>query len=674
MQAGPAPGAGRPRRGVGFPVCPTLHKVTAPAWVLYFSAGRGVCSAQKPWGAHPSPHLGSTACVGGSLAGRPESPWAQGGRAPAEGLTPRHGWESKRRPQSGAGTARPSPPTEGALRPEAGREQKGLGHGTGHHQVRGPGPGGCGSHTGRRGDWEMTPRTPRKPRRAARCRRASAARARTQEAWRLGGSAVPPAASDHGVDATRNVHRGRGHTQNAPQARQHTPRASPKPPGGHPQHTASLGSHGGPPSAPLILNQDSPAPPPRDGGGESALEASPGFGPSTTETSVFPSKRRPRVRGLDRAGGSLLLNPLQPRPLTKGQRASASWAPRQPRGEEPPAKQETCSSPGLGRPHVRWSLWSTARGAATMRSHCSLQQRRPGQQQRPSTAKIKNAKHPRTEIRVAIKGKIQRFHLRGSPVLPHDGNARHPESLSLLDSAHFYLSREQQVTTPACTEESLARRPPGPEPSAHVGALKGGGPPGAQTPLRACSPMLTVLVRDDGAPGPAQAEGIPGAPKHPSSGGRSPVPPRAQRPSGHVTRAPRMQTRCPGPGRAGGQAPPCCPQAWRSGQAAPQVNVWQVNPTGRPGSRPTSNHRMAWKPWGGPPLPPAELAHLSVPPHTHSPPRLTGEGPSEAPSVPQLGLTPHADPPRGLHACHLPCSWLPLTSFDAPLMAPRDGN
>lgn len=369
---------------------------------------------------------------------------------------------------------------------------------------------------------------------------------------------------------------------------------------------------------------------------------------------------------MDRAGGSLLLNPLQPRPLTKGQRASASWAPRQPRGEEPPAKQETCSSPGLGRPHVRWSLWSTARGAATMRSHCSLQQRRPGQQQRPSTAKIKNAKHPRTEIRVAIKGKIQRFHLRGSPVLPHDGNARHPESLSLLDSAHFYLSREQQVTTPACTEESLARRPPGPEPSAHVGALKGGGPPGAQTPLRACSPMLTVLVRDDGAPGPAQAEGIPGAPKHPSSGGRSPVPPRAQRPSGHVTRAPRMQTRCPGPGRAGGQAPPCCPQAWRSGQAAPQVNVWQVNPTGRPGSRPTSNHRMAWKPWGGPPLPPAELAHLSVPPHTHSPPRLTGEGPSEAPSVPQLGLTPHADPPRGLHACHLPCSWLPLTSFDAP--------
>lgn len=74
-----------------------------------------------------------------------------------------------------------------------------------------------------------------------------------------------------------------------------------------------------------------------------------------------------------------------------------------------------------------------------MRSHCSLQQRRPGQQQRPSKAKIKNAKHPRTEIRVVIKGKIQRFHLRGSPVLPQDGNTCHPESLSLLDSAHFYL-------------------------------------------------------------------------------------------------------------------------------------------------------------------------------------------------------------------------------------------
>ena len=48
-----------------------------------------------------------------------------------------------------------------------------------------------------------------------------------------------------------------------------------------------------------------------------------------------------------------------------------------------------------------------------MRSHCSLQQRRPRQQQRPSTAKIKNTEHPRTEIRVVIKGKIQCFHLRG---------------------------------------------------------------------------------------------------------------------------------------------------------------------------------------------------------------------------------------------------------------------
>ena len=61
---------------------------------------------------------------------------------------------------------------------------------------------------------------------------------------------------------------------------------------------------------------------------------------------------------------------------------------------------------------------------------------------------------------------------------------------------------------------------------------------------------------------------------------------------------------------------------------------------------------------------------LSVPPHLHSLPQFTGGAPSEAPSVPPLGLTLHADPPRGLHPFHLPCIWFPLSSFDAPLMAP----
>ena len=100
----------------------------------------------------------------------------------------------------------------------------------------------------------------------------------------------------------------------------------------------------------------------------------------------------------------------------------------------------------------------------------------------------------------------------GSPVLITLTSGQRP--LSSLKGAAGYNS---------CVHKAVpARRPLEPEPSVHMGTLKGGGPPGAWTPLQACSPMLTLLVHDDGDPGPAQAEGIPGALKHPSSWGGSP--------------------------------------------------------------------------------------------------------------------------------------------------------
>ena len=51
----------------------------------------------------------------------------------------------------------------------------------------------------------------------------------------------------------------------------------------------------------------------------------------------------------------------------------------------------------------------------------------------------------------------------------------------LQNTQRQLLPLKQQVTTPVCTKESLARRPPGPEPSVHMGALKGRGPPGTHS-------------------------------------------------------------------------------------------------------------------------------------------------------------------------------------------------
>lgn len=67
---------------------------------------------------------------------------------------------------------------------------------------------------------------------------------------------------------------------------------------------------------------------------------------------------------------------------------------------------------------------------------------------------------------------------------------------------------------------------------------------------------------------PKQRESRGPHPIHPPGAG-PPVFPRAQWLSGHVTRAPPMQIRCPGLGWLGGQAPPCRPQARHSGEAAP---------------------------------------------------------------------------------------------------------
>ena len=181
-QAGPAPGAGssragRPQRGVGFPVCPTLHKVTDPAWDLYFSSGRsgwrgqGLRSAQhkSPGAPTPAPTLEAQPVVGGPLAGRPERPWAQGGWAPAVGLAP--GTAGKASSDLDRELGQPARPPDGwgsATRGRKGTEGAGvwdrppLGVRT---RVR-----RCGSYTGRRGDWETAPRTPPRPGWAARCR------------------------------------------------------------------------------------------------------------------------------------------------------------------------------------------------------------------------------------------------------------------------------------------------------------------------------------------------------------------------------------------------------------------------------------------------------------------------------------------------------------------------
>ena len=143
-----------------------------------------------------------------------------------------------------------------------------------------------------------------------------------------GASAFPPAASEHGVDITCNEHRGHGaHTKRATDTAAHPSSVSINPgPGGRPQHTTSLGSHGGPPSSQLILQPRLACLPSWRHGRGVSPRGFPGaraqhHGDAHVGTSAFPSKGRPRVGGLDRAGGSLLLlNLLQPRLLTKDQR------------------------------------------------------------------------------------------------------------------------------------------------------------------------------------------------------------------------------------------------------------------------------------------------------------------------------------------------------------------
>lgn len=78
----PSPGRRlQPRRpppeGCRVPRLPDLAQSHGPCLGLVFlirekwlaRAGPPLCSAQKPWGAHPSPHLGSTACGRGASGG-----------------------------------------------------------------------------------------------------------------------------------------------------------------------------------------------------------------------------------------------------------------------------------------------------------------------------------------------------------------------------------------------------------------------------------------------------------------------------------------------------------------------------------------------------------------------------------------------------------------------------
>lgn len=211
----------------------------------------------------------------------------------------------------------------------------------------------------------------------------TAGRASAPEARRPGASAFPPAASGHAVDVTCNEHRGHGtHTKHTTDTAAHPSSVSINPgPGGCPQHTASLGSHGGPPSSQLILQPRLACLPSwRHGRGVSPR----GFpraqaqhhGDAHVGTSAFPSKGRPQVGGLDRAEGSLLLlNPLQPRPLTKDQRVLPgspggpgvrSHLPSRRHGVQPwaggphvPSRKHGVQ-PWAGGPHVPWS--SQARG------------------------------------------------------------------------------------------------------------------------------------------------------------------------------------------------------------------------------------------------------------------------------------------------------------------------